>query len=558
MKSKSRAKNNSFGIVAQAFLQKQRGVAMLRKSFSISVCLVAQFAVCSCHGFAAEPVNHATVLGPYVNDDTLAAAYVDIASLNAANMGELFALVPKLPQQAQAEMVGFMMISTWAKGFQDAGGHALYAVMGLGDIYRDGGPLVIATTRPGKHPEDVEKMMRNVIAQIHPSQVERPLIRRSGDTVLIGTKPTLDRYSRFQPAPRNELITPLTKSISDGAVAALVFCPGADYRRVSRELWPDLPGALAPLRGELADRWRHFEAAINLPPNAKPRITLQAKDAEAAAIFVKLFHDLPAAVDSLKGFGTPPPELKQTLQTIVDAVPPQQDGARVTMTLSMDEKQLAMLRQFASRATDSAMESSRRKKRMNQFKQIALGMLNYESAHKTYPPAAIRDKDGKPLLSWRVAILPYMEEGDLYKQFHLDEPWDSPHNRVLIEKMPESYADISLKQLANEGKTTYQVPTGPKTVFHTNAGTAIRDITDGTSQTILLVEVEPQRAVVWTKPEDWGVDMEHPRRGVDRDDRKIFVAARCDGSVHAVPTSIDEKMLRALLTRAGREVIDQP
>ena len=76
--------------------------------------------------------------------------------------------------------------------------------------------------------------------------------------------------------------------------------------------------------------------------------------------------------------------------------------------------------------------------------------------NKHFPPAAICDKDGRPLLSWRVAILPYIDQEDLYKQFHLDEPWDSPHNRSLIEKMPGTYMDLGPKadQLNHEGKTT--------------------------------------------------------------------------------------------------------
>jgi hypothetical protein len=124
--------------------------------------------------------------------------------------------------------------------------------------------------------------------------------------------------------------------------------------------------------------------------------------------------------------------------------------------------------------------------------------------------------------------------------------------------MPDVFADPDpkLEALKHAGKTTYQVPSGPETVFHDNEGTKIRDIIDGTAKTLLLVEVEPRRAVVWTKPEDWQVDLTSPRRGVERDDRDFFVAARCDGSAHVERTNIDEKTLRALITRAGREIVD--
>ena len=95
-------------------------------------------------------------------------------------------------------------------------------------------------------------------------------------------------------------------------------------------------------------------------------------------------------------------------------------------------------------------------------------------------------------------------------------------------------------------------------MFYKNAGTTYREIPDGTSKTILLVEVEPQRAVVWTKPDDWQVDMTHPRLGLEQKDRKRFVAAWCDGHVSTIPTDVDEAKLRASLTRKGGETVDLP
>ena len=67
-------------------------------------------------------------------------------------------------------------------------------------------------------------------------------------------------------------------------------------------------------------------------------------------------------------------------------------------------------------------------------------MHNYHDTYGTFPPAATTDGADKPLLSWRVAILPFLEQQPLYEQFHLDEPWDSPHNKTLIEQMPQVYA----------------------------------------------------------------------------------------------------------------------
>ena len=95
--------------------------------------------------------------------------------------------------------------------------------------------------------------------------------------------------------------------------------------------------------------------------------------------------------------------------------------------------------------------------RMNKFKMIMIAMWNFESANKHLPPAAICDKNGKPLLSWRVAILPYLDENKLYKQFHLDEPWDSPHNLPLAAKMPDIYANTD-RQLCEVSATQARRP----------------------------------------------------------------------------------------------------
>jgi hypothetical protein len=156
-----------------------------------------------------------------------------------------------------------------------------------------------------------------------------------------------------------------------------------------------------------------------------------------------------------------------------------------------------------------------------------------------------------------VAILPYLDQGELYKQFHLDEPWDSPHNRTLIEKMPGAYMDVrsTADQLNREGKTTFQVPVGSETSFHDKNGAPLRDVVDGTAQTIAVVEVEPRRAVVWTKPEDFEVDLSHPRNGLERSDRSHIASGFLDGHVLIIDLAkTSNAKLRAFFTRAGREV----
>ncbi len=506
----------------------------------------------------AEVTGQATAIAPFVNDDTFAAACVDVGAVNVVEIaGTLLKWMPAGAVDPVEWTGGAALADGMVRQLQQAGVGNAYLVIGLADIHRGGGPLAIVTARTGQSIETVEQRFRELKQQLGGDYVD---IQRKGDFVLIGPKLTVARYVAMKSSDRPDLVTPLLQHVNEHAMVSVVLCPGSDFRRVVRELWPELPGPLAPLKGDIIDRWQHMEAIVDPLPKANPRVALVAKDAAAAEQFAKLWHDLPKIVAELGAQSSEVERAKSFAELLTDSLPAKVEGTRVAISVPANEVQLEKLRAMLGEAAEKSVEVSWRKQRMNQFKQLLLGMLNLESANNRYPPAAICDKAGKPLLSWRVAILPYLEQTGLYNQFHLDEPWDSPHNAALITKMPAIYADpdVHLRQLAREGKTTYQVPVGPETVFHDNVGTSIRDVTDGTSMTIGLVEVEPKRAVVWTKPEDWQVDLAHPRVGVERSDRDYFTAAWCDGSVQLVPNTYPEASLKAALTRSGGEVVDRP
>jgi prepilin-type processing-associated H-X9-DG protein len=150
-------------------------------------------------------------------------------------------------------------------------------------------------------------------------------------------------------------------------------------------------------------------------------------------------------------------------------------------------------------AVQAARESARQMQSSNNLKQIMHAMHNYHDANGKFPAQAIAQGDGNPLLSWRVAILPYLGEQALYNQFHLDEPWDSEHNIALLEQMPEFFRNPSNPPSA--GMTTYLVPMG-KGVGLSSEGLKLQEITDGTSNTLAVLDVDPQLGVPWTKPDD--------------------------------------------------------
>jgi hypothetical protein len=188
----------------------------------------------------------------------------------------------------------------------------------------------------------------------------------------------------------------------------------------------------------------------------------------------------------------------------------------------------------------------------NSLKEIAIAAGNYASDHQdVLPPAAIVGKDGKPLLSWRVALLPYLGHGDLYKQFHLDEPWDSEHNKRLLPLMPRVYAPPG-GGVRGEYSTHYRVFVGERTMYLGKAGpysyrSRYRwgNIPDGTSSTILAVEAA--EAVPWTRPDELEYDRNQPLPGLGAPGAYGFGAAMYDGSARVLRKDIDEQTLRWLI-----------
>jgi serine/threonine protein kinase len=209
----------------------------------------------------------------------------------------------------------------------------------------------------------------------------------------------------------------------------------------------------------------------------------------------------------------------------------------------------------AVRATRAWSEAAHRVQSQNNLRQIALAVFSYESTNGKFPPAYIADKKtGKPLLSWRVAILPYIEQDALYRQFHLDERWDSEHNKKLAETVVAVYR--SPIGDAKPGMTNYLTVRGKDTAFPGKDGIKIMDIRDGTSNTIMLVEADNSKAVPWTKPEDLPYDEKNPSAGLGGLFSGGFNAAMCDGSARFIPSTIDAETLRRLFNRSDGEPVD--
>jgi hypothetical protein len=208
-------------------------------------------------------------------------------------------------------------------------------------------------------------------------------------------------------------------------------------------------------------------------------------------------------------------------------------------------------------AIQAAREAARRNQSMNQLKQISIGLQIYETARMQFPAAGNVNAPaaGGRQLSWRVHILPYVEETVLYEQFHLDEPWDSEHNLALAKQTPFVYQDPNGR--LPPGHTAYLAVTGPQTAFGDGKrGPQTREITDGVANTIFIVEVDPEAAVPWTKPDDYVLDPNDPTRGLGNGRFGGFLGAFGDGSVQFFSEGLlGPSTIKDLMTATGGEAI---
>ena len=217
-------------------------------------------------------------------------------------------------------------------------------------------------------------------------------------------------------------------------------------------------------------------------------------------------------------------------------------------------------------------ETANKLRTVSNLMNIFLAMDNYNTIIGTYPPAAICDRNGKPLLSWRVAILPYIEQENLYMQFKLDEPWDGPNNSRLLSQMPKDYAP-SGDPAAPPGYTYYRVFVGHGAAFDPphpvtqadwvpmlrpglriiSGGAHGTDFTDGAAHTIFVVEAA--QAVPWTKPEELDYDPNGPLPPLGGHFSGGFHVLLGDMKVKFVTPDVSPATLRAAITRSGGETL---
>jgi hypothetical protein len=479
----------------------------------------------------------ARALAPYLDEQTLAVLRIDLARPDVEAIALKIAEIASVPGDPTDRSP---QVRKWLADFTRAGGKELYLLFAAGDFFD--APLVVA-------PLAAEARGKEIAALLSAGTfLPRGRYQQIKGAVVGGNPEALLRLRSLKPEPRPDLAKAL--AAAGDTPAQFLLVPTADARRVVEEILPELPREIGGGPSTVLTRGVRWAAVgIQGKPALGLNVVVQSEDAAAAR---KLRDWLGGALKAL-GRAREMQRLFPEFEKVAAAIKPEVEGSRLTLKLSAE--QAAALLQPVIGGTQIAAARDQSSKNLM---QIGIAMHSYHDVHKTFPTAAIHDKQGKPLLSWRVALLPYLEENALYKEFRLDEPWDSPHNKKLLARMPKVYRS-PFSRKADEGKTVYLAPVGKDTAFPGAKGTAIpKDFTDGTSNTILIVEASDERAVPWTKPEDLPYDAKDPVAGLLSKNRDWFLAVFADGAVHVIPLEIGLDNIRALFTRNGGEVITKP
>jgi hypothetical protein len=430
------------------------------------------------------------------------------------------------------------------------------------------GPLVIVSAKKDLDRRALLRMQFAQPRQGDPFQPAHPfgpsVLFLSDRIAMVGQAWDLAHYSEMMarnPAPKNK---PLASSLALATDSHVVVAGGylpAEMRKLFLTPFmfgPDMRSlaSVTPLlqteMGAAIDLGKQLEVKLNFTATSEVAAahTLQAVKSLRVLAEIAIEKENEAG----EPVGTKLALQKRLKDTLANAVVEQKGmSVRVQLKMALDA---TLVKRYTKEIVGTFRQRGDRTQSVNNLKQIGLALHSFHDVNKRFPPAGIsnlNDPNGKPLLSWRVAILPYIDQAPLYKEFDLSESWDHPTNKKLIAKMPAIYVVPGTDN--KEGETNYRVLVGPTTVFELrpgNRGGSMVEITDGTSNTIMVVEAaEP---AIWTKPDDlpFNPNGPLPKFGTSPDG---FHALFGDGTVRYYSAKTPDNVLRALITRNGGEVV---
>lgn len=403
-----------------------------------------------------------------------------------------------------------------------------------------------------------EKKLRSVAQFIWPGYVGSVGQSASWHTVPLCTSP-----GDFSKLPAGSELIPLETEAWKAALDKTGDCPvqlavifPRYFRETFAEIYPELPPMLGGGSAKtLVSGVRWISVGIR-PATASIRMVVQT---ESPAVAQEVKTHLPKMLSALLKESQPDLATSTLLTALLGVLEPTVSDDQVIMKLD-DPKKSEALMQLAAATVTATAKPIAVSQTQNNLKRFCLAMHNYFSAYKAWPTyRELKTQEKKSGLSWRVHILPFMNEAELYKEFKLDESWDSPHNIRLLDRMPKAFKPaiaIGSEESVKPFHTTYAAPVGEDTVFGRDKVVGFQHVTDGTSNTIVLVELETEAAIPWTSPEEYAFDPARPAAKLRSIDGKISTAFM-DGSVRGVRDDEPASVWNALFSIDGREMVSR-
>lgn len=306
-----------------------------------------------------------------------------------------------------------------------------------------------------------------------------------------------------------------------------------------REMMKEKAGGVPPELSALMDA-QGGRITLEAGEAGKLEFRVQFGQEASAADLARLIND---GVAKLKAeAGKMPPDAAMMMRAF-DSLKVETRRKELIVSMGGADGALATMAALMVPAVSKVREAASRTQAANNMRQIMLAMHSYHDAQRRLPPN--RTAKG---LSWRVELLPYLDHGDLYRKFNLEEPWNSPHNIRLLDEMPSVYLPVGGPKLAL-GHTPYQVVVGERSLFHPviDRRMTLSMVRDGTSNTVFVVE--SSRTVPWTAPDDVMYEpfskKAPPSLGFQ--EPRDFLAGIGDGTVRWIPRRISQDLLDRLL-----------
>lgn len=484
------------------------------------------------------PIDFISKAAPFIDEQTL---IVIRADLTKVQVDPFFGLLSSLKGDEEEVSLFLKEVKAWMKEFRAKGGKNVFITYGASDF--PNAPCVLIPI--GDSPEqrkDLGELVKLAIGDDPTVSIEK-----IHGCMAVGPKKAIEGLKTRKAVKRSELEAALEVGKNEPMQIALAFSD--DAKKIFEQIAPTLPDELGG--GNIVKLTRGVKWAsisIGPAPDMLARLTIETDGEESLKHLANSQQVFTKHVISLINETLPEPllELKPRIQRAFATVTAKNDGTKRVVEWNIG----GVLHEFKKDVPLST--AADRNRSMNNMKQLVLALHNY---HDTYGhfPTDIKDKNGKPLLSWRVRILPFIDQQNLYRLFKQDEPWDSAHNKALSQTLVKVF--ISPRQRGDKWKTTYLAPIGEGYLWDTPKGTRLADVTDGTSNTIALVEADDDVAVEWTKPGDLKIDPKEPKKHLLGHYPEGFLAAIADGSVIFLKKNTTNENLIFMFTRAGGEVI---